>query len=148
MIKFARPIRFPIILKGWCCVTASNDSRRTCYNTCACATRDLGWGLLSQFSPFRYFPIFSTLWKHCYVDIWQVLPQLSCRDTRQIGTWFQESDRYFHNIKKAPKGEITKRSFSNPHPKRNMTSVRTGKSWFPSSRNGFIQCDLVTHVPS
>ena len=42
-----------------------------------------GWGLLSQFPPFRYFPKFPALSKHTltikyYVHIWQVSPQLSC----------------------------------------------------------------------
>ena len=43
---------------------------------------DLRWGLLSQFSPFRYFPNFSEWWKQWLpewyqVHIWQVSPQLS-----------------------------------------------------------------------
>ena len=46
----------------------------------------LGWGLLSQFPPFRYFPNFSPLSKYTLivkyrVYIWQVSPQLSCGDT-------------------------------------------------------------------
>ena len=46
----------------------------------------LGWGLLSQFPPFRYFPKFSPLSKYTLivkyrVYIWQVSPQLSCGDT-------------------------------------------------------------------
>ena len=45
---------------------------------------ELGWGLLSQFPPFRYFPIFSVLRKHTlsieyYVYFWQESPQLSCQ---------------------------------------------------------------------
>ena len=40
----------------------------------------LGWGLLRQFPPFRYFPNFSTLSKQelaveYYVYIWKVLPR-------------------------------------------------------------------------
>ena len=51
----------------------------------------LGWGLLSQFPPFRYFPNFSALLKQTlgieyHVYIWQVSPQLSCGDTWQIWT--------------------------------------------------------------
>ena len=52
-------------------------------------TDELGWGLLSQFSPFRYFPHFPLLSKQTLaieyrVHIWQVSPQLSCGDTCQI----------------------------------------------------------------
>ena len=81
----------------------------------------LGWGLLSQFSPFRYFPYFPLLSKQTlaieyHVYIWQVLPQLSCGDTCQIWMWFRESNRYFRNIENFAYGEISERSFSNPHP--------------------------------
>ena len=49
---------------------------------------DQGWGLLSLFPPFRYFPNYSALSKHAlaikyHVYIWQVSPQLSCGDTCQ-----------------------------------------------------------------
>ena len=52
----------------------------------------LGWGLLSQFPPFRYFPNFSASLRYMlatvyHVHIWQVLPQLSCDDTCQIWMW-------------------------------------------------------------
>ena len=65
---------------------------------------DLGWGLLSQFSPFRYFPHFPLLSKQTlaieyHVYIWQVSPQLSCCDTCQIWMWFRESNRYFARSK-------------------------------------------------
>ena len=48
----------------------------------------LGWGLLSQFPLFRYFPNFLTSPKHTlaidyHVYIWRVSPQLSCGDTCQ-----------------------------------------------------------------
>ena len=81
----------------------------------------LGWGLLSQFSPFRYFPHFplvskQTLAIEYHVYIWQVLPQLSCGDTCQIWMWFRESNRYFCKIENCAYGEISERSFSNPHP--------------------------------
>ena len=81
-----------------------------------------GWGLLSQFSPFRYFPKFSALSKHTLtvryrVYIWQVLPQLSCWDTCQIWMWFEESNMYFCEIENFAYGEINEQSFSNPHPK-------------------------------
>ena len=53
-----------------------------------------GWGLLSKFPPFRYFPNFSTSPKYmlaigCHFHIWQVSPQLSCGDTCQIWIWFE-----------------------------------------------------------
>ena len=86
------------------------------------STEHQGWGLLSQFSPFRYFPYFPLLSKQTlaieyHVYIWQVLPQLSCGDTCQIWMWFRESNRYFCNIEYFAYGEISERSFSNPHPR-------------------------------
>ena len=86
-----------------------------------------GWGLLSQFSPFRYFPYFPLLSKQTlaieyHVYIWQVLPQLSCGDTCQIWMWFRESNRYFRNIENFAYGEISERSFSNPHPWSNIAA--------------------------
>ena len=79
-----------------------------------------GWGLLSQFSPFRYFPHFPLLSKQTLaieyrVHIWQVSPQLSCGDTCQIWMWFRESNRYFCKLENFAYGEISERSFSNPH---------------------------------
>ena len=81
----------------------------------------LGWGLLSQFLPFRYFPNFSVLSKQTlaieyHVYIWQVSPQLSCGDTCQIWMWFEKSNMYFCHIENFAYGEINERSFSNPHP--------------------------------
>ena len=78
-------------------------------------------GLLSQFPPFRYFPIFSELSKHTldikyHVYIWQVSPQLSCGDTCQIWIWFKESNGYYCKGEHFAYGEINERSFSNPHP--------------------------------
>ena len=80
-----------------------------------------GWGLLSQFSPFRYFPHFpllsqQTLAIEYHVYIWQVSPQPSCGDTCEIWMWFRESNRYFCKIENFAYGEISERSFSNPHP--------------------------------
>ena len=85
----------------------------------------LGRGLLSQFSPFRYFPHFSLLSKQTLaieyrVYIWQVSPQLSCGDTCQIWMWFRDSNRYFCKIENFAYGEISERSFSNPHPRKDM----------------------------
>ena len=79
-----------------------------------------GWGLLSQFFPFRYFPHFPLLSKQTLaieyrVHIWQVWPQLSCGDTCQIWMWFRESNRYFCKIENFAYGEISERRFSNPH---------------------------------
>ena len=53
----------------------------------------LGWGLLSQFPPFRYFPIFAESSKYhlpneYHIYIWKVSPQPSCGDTCQIWMWF------------------------------------------------------------
>ena len=53
------------------------------------STSAQGWGLLSQFPPFRYFPNCSTMPKNMLtieynVYIWQVSPQLSCGGTCQI----------------------------------------------------------------
>ena len=81
----------------------------------------LGWGLLSQFSPFRYFPNFSASPKYMLaivyrIHIWQVLQQLSCGDTCQIWMWCKWSNRYFDRIENFAYGEINERSFSNPHP--------------------------------
>ena len=81
----------------------------------------LGRGLLSQFSPFCYFPNFSASPKYMLaivyrVPIWQVLPQLSCGDTCQIWMWCKWSNRYFDRIENFAYGEINERSFSNPHP--------------------------------
>ena len=81
-----------------------------------------GWGLLSQFPPFRCFPNISTSSKYmlaieCHFHIWQVLPQLSCGDTCQIWMWFKEFNGYFCEIENFAYGEIDERSFSNPHPR-------------------------------
>ena len=82
----------------------------------------LGWGLLCQFSPFRYFPHFPLLSKQTlaieyHVYIWQVSPQLSCSNTYQIWMWFRESNRFFCKIVIVAYGEISEWSLSNPHPR-------------------------------
>ena len=64
---------------------------------------DLGWGLLSQFPPFRYFPYFSASPKYMlaieyHVHIWQVSAQLSCGDICQLCMWCEESNIYFSKI--------------------------------------------------
>ena len=99
-------------ISGICC---SNGIVGTCGNC------DLGCGLLNQFAPFPYFPIFSALSKHrltmiYYVDIWQVSPQLSCGDICQIWTWFKISNLLFWYNEISRNREINERSFSNPFP--------------------------------
>ena len=88
-----------------------------------------GWGLLSQFLPFRYFPNFSALSKQTLaieyqVYIWQVSPQLSCGDTCQIWMWFEKSNMYFCHIENFAYGEINERSFRNPHPRKRLGAIR------------------------
>ena len=97
-----------------------------------------GWGLLSHFFPFRYFPNFSEWSKQwlpvkCQVYIWQVSPQLSCGDTWQIWTWLKVSDLYFCKIKISRNGEINERSFSNPHP------------WPPTGAPFTVRNELIEH---
>ena len=46
----------------------------------------------------------------------EVSPQLSCGDTCRIWMWFRESNRNFCKIENFAYGEISERSFSNPHP--------------------------------
>ena len=89
-----------------------------------------GRGLLSQFSPFRYFPHFPLLSKKMvaieyHVYIWQVSPQLSCGDTCQIWMWFMESNSYFCKIENFAYGEISERSFSNPHPSAGKVTLKS-----------------------
>ena len=48
-----------------------------------------GWGLLSEFPPFHYFPNFAALCKYalaiqCRVYIWLESPKFCCGDTSQI----------------------------------------------------------------
>ena len=80
-----------------------------------------GWGLPSQFPPFRYFPKLSALSKHKLtikydVHFQQVSPQLTCGDTCQIWTWFKVCDVLLWQIEFFRNREINVRSFSNPHP--------------------------------
>ena len=99
----------------------------------------LGWGLLSQFPPFRYFPIFSALSNHTsaieyHVYIWQVAAQLSCGDTCQIWMWFEESNMYFWQVENFAYGEINERSFS----WRTVSGVRKmASNWLCISGNGY-----------
>ena len=59
-----------------------------------------GGGYYANFLRFRFliFPNVSSLSKHIlpfeyHVHIWQVSPQLSCGDTRQMWKWFKETNR-------------------------------------------------------
>ena len=103
----------------------------------------LGWGLLSQFPPFRYFPNFSESQKHAlaieyHIYIWQVSPQLSCGDTCQIWMWSKESNRYFCKIENFACGEISQRSFSNPHTW--TLSLNIGLNMLPS--DSIVSCQF------
>ena len=94
----------------------------------------LGWGLLSQFPPFRYFPNFSALSKQTlaieyHVYIWQVSPQLSWGDICQILMWFEKSYMYFCHIENFAYGENNERSFSNPQPGQCQWRYLEGYSW-------------------
>ena len=117
----------------------------------------LGWGLLSEFSPFRYFPHFPLLSKQTlaieyHVYIWQVSPQLSCGDTCQIWMWFRESNRCFCKIENFAYGEISERSFSNPHPwsiawAMIFPSIMVGERWQAISVVGWVSklnCSVLT----
>ena len=89
-----------------------------------------GWGLLSQFSPFRYFPHFPLLSKKALaieyrVYIWQVSPQLSCGDTCQIWMWFRESNRYFCKIENLLTEKLANGALVTPTPGRTYS----GKCW-------------------
>ena len=109
-----------------------------------------GWGLLSQFPPFRYFHIVSGSWKHTvaieyHIHIWQVSPQLSCGDTYQIWMLFKASNRYFCKIEYFAYGEINERSFSNPHrwwPVSTQTSINLNLT-FPLTLN---ECNHVVNL--
>ena len=76
-----------------------------------------GWGLLSWFSPFRYFSNFSEQSKHWlpawhHVIVWQVWPQLSCGGTRRIWMWLKVSNLYFCQKSKSPVTEKSTNRFS------------------------------------
>ena len=51
-----------------------------------------------------------------HIHIWQVLPQLSCGDTRQIWKYFKVPNRYICQNKNLLNGEISQHSLSTPHP--------------------------------
>ena len=98
-------IRVGNVLGGYC-----PSGNRRC---CVCP----GGG--ANFLRSVIFHIFRFLSKQMFaieyhVYTWQVSPQLSCGDTCQIWMWFRESNRYF--CENFAYGEISERSFSNPHP--------------------------------
>ena len=114
----------------------------------------LGWGLLRQFPPFRYFPIFSALPKHTldieyYVYLWQVSPQLSCGDTCQIWMWFK-SNSYFCKIENFAYGEINERSFSNPQPWSEHLPIQTPRTVLLAihvSSFKWIKQNIIINIP-
>ena len=78
------------------------------------------WGLLIQFPTFCNFPNVSESPEHAlaieyHVYIWQMSPKLSYGDTCQIWMWLKVYNRYFFKIENFAYGEISERSFSNPH---------------------------------
>ena len=82
---------------------------------------ELGWGSLSQFLPFHYYPSFLELSKHrllieYHFHIWQMSLQLSCRDTCPIWMWSNGCNMHICEIKNMPFREINEKSFSGPHP--------------------------------
>ena len=84
-------------------------------------TKDsLGVGVTKPIFSVPLFSRFSVIVKKTLaieyrVYIWQLSPQLSCGDTCQIWRWFMEWNRYFCKIENFAYGEISERSFSNPH---------------------------------
>ena len=82
-----------------------------------CLSPVQGWGLLSRFPPFRYFPDLSTSPKYMLaIEYLAGVAQLNCGDTCEIWMRFKECNRYFCEITNFAYGEIDERSFSNPHP--------------------------------
>ena len=98
---------------GLCrCTSMVNNYRGYVWN-------DQRWGLLSQFSPFCYFPRFSESSKHWlpieyHVHIWQVSLQLGCSDTLQIWTRCKGSNRTFAGSKISPWEKLVTRSLVLP----------------------------------
>ena len=96
-------------------------------------------GLLSQFTPFHYWPHFSVLFTSGYhVYIWQVLTQLCCCDTCQIWMWFKVFDGYFWMISK-------EWSFSDPYPS-SMGSIYHACK-VSNKRSQGILSDMSTRIP-
>ena len=82
---------------------------------------NLGWGLLSRFSPLGYFPNFSTAPNYMlaieyHVHIWQVLQQLGCGGTYQISMWLKECNRYFARSKILLTEKLTNGALVTPTP--------------------------------
>ena len=103
---------------------------RCCLHCCTVLTafvghvsvgQHLGWGLLSQFPPFLYFPKFSALSKNAFaieyhVYIWQVSPQLSCGGTCQIQMWFDNLRCTFDRSKILLTEKLTNETLVTPTP--------------------------------
>ena len=82
-----------------------------------------GWGLLSQFPPFRYIPNFSAKKATLYGSYWISRSYLTGLATAQLRRrlsnmwmWYKEANRYYGRIGNLAYGEINERGFSNPHP--------------------------------
>ena len=81
---------------------------------------DMGWGLLSQFPPFRYIPNFSVSQKHAlaieyHVYICQVSPQLSCGDTCHIWMWSKDDIDTFARSKILLTEKLANGAWVTPH---------------------------------
>ena len=112
-----------------------------------------GWGFLSQFPLFRYFPNFPSLSKQTlvieyHIYIWQMSPQLGCGDSCQIWMWFKESNRYFRMIENLAYGEINERSFSNPHPWSTQADPNCLPQWYCESSGVVVFIHPYDHFPS
>ena len=104
-----------------------------------------GWGLLSQFTPFHYFPNFSALSKHrlaieYHVYILHVSPQPSCSDTCKKWMWFKEYNRYVCKIENLVYGEINEWSFSTPHPRSYQKMSTACLTELLEARYNFVIC--------
>ena len=68
-----------------------------------------GWGLLSQFPPFRYFPASPKymLAIEYHIYIWKLSQQPIYGDTCQIWMWCKGSNRYFGGIEKMLTEKLT-----------------------------------------
>ena len=70
-----------------------------------------GRGLLSHFTPIRYFPFFLHREEPtCYPILHPYLTSVSSADTWQIWIWFKESNRHFCKIENFACGKINERS--------------------------------------
>ena len=89
---------------------------------------------ISSVPSFFHFPLLSKqkLAFEYHIYIWQVSPHRSYGDTCQIWMWFEESNGCFCKIENFAYGEISERSFGNPHPicEGTYMSFQTALLWF------------------